>query len=214
MSSELIDEHEQGERVRQWLRDNGTAIIGGVGVGLTLIFGWQWWQRAQLERQLDAATQYEALANGAEQGADVAPIADTLIKDHGKTVYGALAALQQAGRAMSEGRIDPAADALGTALVLAKGTALEPVVGLRLARVELQQGKAEAALQRATALKDNAVAALAAEVRGDALVRLGRADDARAAYGEALTLSDVSAPTRRALESKLADLGGAPAGEA
>ena len=44
---ELLDEHEQGERVRAWLRENALGIIGGIALGLGLIYGWQWWQRQQ-----------------------------------------------------------------------------------------------------------------------------------------------------------------------
>lgn len=40
---DLLDEHEQGERVRTWLRDNAAGLIGGLALGLLLIWGWRWW---------------------------------------------------------------------------------------------------------------------------------------------------------------------------
>ena len=51
--------------------------------------------------------------------------------------------------------------------------------------------------------------ALAAELRGDALLSKGDAAAAREAYDAALTHLDASAPSRRIVEMKLADLGGA-----
>ena len=48
---DLLDEHEQSERVRGWLRQNGAGLIGGVASGLGLIGGWQWWQQHQAAQQ-------------------------------------------------------------------------------------------------------------------------------------------------------------------
>ena len=39
---DLLDEHEQSERVRSWLRKNGASIIGGVAIAIGAIAGWQW----------------------------------------------------------------------------------------------------------------------------------------------------------------------------
>ena len=47
---DLLDEHEQSEHVRTWLRDNGAGLIGGIALGLALIGGWQWWQKQQAQQ--------------------------------------------------------------------------------------------------------------------------------------------------------------------
>ena len=39
-----IDEYEQGERVRAWLKKNGSSLITGVALGLAALAGWQWWE--------------------------------------------------------------------------------------------------------------------------------------------------------------------------
>ena len=36
---DLLDEHEQSERVRTWLRQNGAGIFGGVVLALAVIGG-------------------------------------------------------------------------------------------------------------------------------------------------------------------------------
>lgn len=36
---DLLDEHEQSERVRNWLKNNGAGMIGGIALGLAVIFG-------------------------------------------------------------------------------------------------------------------------------------------------------------------------------
>ena len=42
MSDHLTDE-EQVEKVKAWLKENGTSIVAGVVIGLGGIFGWQFW---------------------------------------------------------------------------------------------------------------------------------------------------------------------------
>ena len=42
--SELYDTHEQGERVKSWLRENGSAIIMGLVLAFGLMFGFKQWQ--------------------------------------------------------------------------------------------------------------------------------------------------------------------------
>ena len=40
---DLLDEHEQGERVRTWLRKNALGILGGLALGIAAIYGWRAW---------------------------------------------------------------------------------------------------------------------------------------------------------------------------
>ena len=35
---ELLDEHEQGERVRQWIRQNAIGVVGGIAVAAVPAF--------------------------------------------------------------------------------------------------------------------------------------------------------------------------------
>ncbi|HET9189990.1 MAG TPA: tetratricopeptide repeat protein, partial [Rudaea sp.] len=59
MAFDVLDEHEQGELVQKWLRENALSILIGVGLGLVLIFGWQQWRSHRNAHRLDAATQYQ-----------------------------------------------------------------------------------------------------------------------------------------------------------
>lgn len=213
MALELMDEHEKGERVRAWLRQNGGAIVTGVALGLVLIFGWQWWQRSQVEHRVTAATQYQTLSDALERKENdtVFAIADALAKEYEDTPYAALAALQVADLKLAAGDEAEALNALErVANLAAKDPAMAALANLRRARVLLASGDAQAALALAEALPEKHYAGLAAELRGDALRALERIDDARAAYRDALTELDTGAPTRRIVEMKLSDLGGAP----
>src|SRR3546814_13151886 len=58
---DLLDEHEQSERVLAWLRSNGAGLIGGVILGLALIIGWQWWGSRQDSDDMQAGNDYQAV---------------------------------------------------------------------------------------------------------------------------------------------------------
>ena len=208
MSFELLDEHEQGEVVRKWLRENALSMAIGVVVGLLLIFGWQQWKSHRADRMVEDAVQYQALADAANahQDADVQKIAATLRKESPNGVYAVLAALQQAEIASSKGDLAAAAEALEWASAHADMSTMKELVALRLARVKLAEGDAEGTLGLLDGIKGEAFAGLAGEVRGDALVRLGRADAARDAYAGALAHLEPQAPGRALVQMKLDEL--------
>lgn len=213
MAIELMDEHEKGEHVRAWLRQNGGAIIGGVAIGLGLIFGYQWWEHSKIEHKLTAATNFQALADAVEAKDDATAnaLAKELSEKFGDTAYASLAALRVSGAKLQAGDMSTAASTLEDARKAAEEPALQALIDLRLARIEIGEGKAEAALKRLDGIEGDAYAGLVAEARGDALYALDRKDDARVAYEDALTALDTGAPNRNLVEMKLADLGTAPA---
>ena len=216
MAIELLDEHEQSERVRAWLHDNGTAIFGGIALGLALIFGWQWWQRTQAERNVTAAVQYQALVDAAARNdADtVQQMGEALSSEHSGSPYALLASLQRAEQALAAGDAAAAAAALTAARKENTDPASRGLLTLRLARTYMAQGDAGQAL---SLLEDDALgtyAGLADELRGDALLALGRRDEARSAYTDALEALDVGAPNRSLVEMKLGELGGSATSDA
>ena len=207
---EILDEHEQSERVRKWLHENGTAIIGGIALGLILIFGYQWWTRSKIEHRLTAATQYLSVDAAVEQkdrdGLD--RIAGELADKYADTPYAAMALMQVAKEQVAAGQRDEATATLQRAHDIAVDESLKGIIGLRLARLKLASGDADGAIAMAAGKEVAVFEALAAELRVDALLSKGDADGAREAYSAALTHLDASAPNRRIVEMKLADLGG------
>ena len=199
---ELLDEHEQGERVRAWLRANGVALIMGVVLGLAAIFGWKWWQQQQQADRVAAGAAYqEAVASiGTLDPAQARPIVAAL----DEPPYDVLAALHlaqaQAGAAQVEEAIATLRDAP------AEDPALARVVELRLARLLLDAGKADEALSLLAGADQPATL----ELRGDAAAALGQDDAARDAYLQALGGLDAASPQRQLIEIKLVAVGGTP----
>jgi predicted negative regulator of RcsB-dependent stress response len=209
MAFDVLDEHEQGELVQKWLRENALSILIGVGLGLVLIFGWQQWRAHRAAHRLDAATQFDVFsADMDKKDVDAAKaIASKLQGDYADTPYATLASLRIADNASMHGDQDAAHNALDNAYQHAGIDALKTLSGLYLARSEIAQKKPQDALDLLDKLPQLGYAALREELRGDALTALGRKDDARTAYTDALTNLDANAPNHAFVEMKLNDLG-------
>ena len=200
---DLLDEHEQGEKVRSWLRNNALGLVGGIGVGLALILGWQWWQQQQHKQSAEAGSRYEALVKNVEAGKldEAAKQMGALSGDKVPAVYVALAGLDLAKAQVNAGKND---DAIKTLRGIQADAGLKQVVDQRLARLLIDGGKAAEAATLLAGMDDG----ISLEIRGDAARAQGKQDQARDLYTQALAKVDVAAPQRQLLEIKLTDAGG------
>ena len=201
---DLLDEHEQGERVRTWLRENGAGVLGGVVLGLVLIAGWQWWQKQREQQRLQAGEQFQAVTDAVTAG-KLKP-AQELAARLPQGTYATLAALEVAKAQVDAGQRDAAIATLRGAHP--KDPALAAIVAPRLAQLLIDAGKPRDAL--ALLAKDSRDVSTQ-QARGDALFALGQTGEARAAYAQALAHADVGSPQRKVLELKLSQVGGVPA---
>lgn len=203
---DLLNEHEQSERVRSWIRSNAIGLIGGVGLGLGAIFGWQWWQAKRTQAQMGVNARYAQVIDAYEAGSLPADKGRDAIAAIGKgnPTLGTLAALQLAKAQAEAGKRD---DAIATLRNLRDVDAdLRPIVRQRLARLLLDASKPKEALPLLDDDRDPAML----EVRGDARFALGERALAQKDYLKALALVDVGAPEHRLLTLKLIEAGGTP----
>ncbi|KAF1699734.1 YfgM family protein [Pseudoxanthomonas suwonensis] len=194
---DLLDEHEQGERVRAWLRRNLPGIIAGLALGVGAIYGMQKWQEHRHGRQQAAHAAYATAIARLEAGAEDPGAA--LSGQEG--VYATLGALHVAKAQVEAGKPE---DAIATLRGIKADPALEPVVQQRLAQLLVATGKAQEAIDLLDGQSDTA----ALELRGDAFMATGKQEQARAEYDRALAALDVQAPARRRVELKLQEAGG------
>jgi predicted negative regulator of RcsB-dependent stress response len=203
---DLLNEHEQSERVRGWIRSNAIGIVGGVALGLGAIFGWQWWQGKQTQAQMGVNARYAQVVKAYEAGtvpADKGRDAITSLAK-GNPTLGTLAALQLAKAQAESGKRD---DAIATLRNLRDLDAdLRPIVRQRLARLLIDAGKAKEALPLLDDDKDPSML----DVRGDARFALGERAQAQKDYLKALALVDVGDPQHRLITLKLIEAGGTP----
>jgi predicted negative regulator of RcsB-dependent stress response len=204
-----FEEQERIAELKAWWEDNRWFVLGAVValiVGLAGYRGWHYWSARQAE---DAAAMYAPVAEAAT-GKDVKRISDAamaLRNKHPGSFYASQAALVAAKAAYDAANYDEARSQLQW--VLDKGVEEHRgVARLRLAAVLLEQKKFDDALRVLDGNKDDAFAALVADLRGDIMLAQGRHDEARAAYKLAMEKADPRNPVRNIAETKLNALGG------
>ena len=199
---ELLDEHEQGERVRSWLRQNSLGLVGGLALGLALIWGGRWWmEQAHQKRVAEGEAYRAALASIGANELDKAATQAAALK---QGPYAALVAMDLAKAQLDAGKRDEAIATLRA--VNSNDAGITLVARQRLARLLIDAGKGEEALSLLAGSDD----ATSIEIRGDAHFALDKREDARKDYVDALRKLDVAAPQRQLLEFKLTQAGGTP----
>jgi len=185
---EDLSEKEQLDALRAWWAENGSYVMGGIAVGIVVIFGWNSWQQGIAEEEIAASTLFEDVMEAAGRGLvdSAGPPAETLFADYPTTPYAAQARLAMARLYMDRGRDQDAADVLRPLAESGGDDELSLVARLRLARILLYQEKPEQAVTLASGQTDTAFAARFSDVLGDAYAALGQYSEAEAAYIAAL----------------------------
>ena len=214
---EVYDAHEQGEIVKKWLAENGSAIVMGLVIAFGGLFGFKQWQGWQENSRQRAAVEFEVMSDLLTAGQLDAAVANfqNLKDDYTQSPYTSMAALQFARARIESNQADLAVGLYEYVIENGYPKALKVIARERLARVLLDQGDADAAL----ALIDGAEEITGfesryAEVRGDIHFDQGRIDEARIAYLEALTLLEPGGGDRAYLVLKLESIGAEVPGQA
>lgn len=208
--SELYDTHEQDERVKSWLRENGSAIVMGLVLAFGLMFGFKQWQAWEVSKRQQASAEYQTLTSYLEQGnLDAAvPNYEVLKDQYAKSAYTSMAALMMAKARLDSGQTDLAASALSYAMKHAQPEPVRIIARERLARVKLSQGDTDAAMKLLDDVKSEAgFEAQFAEIRGDIYVAKGETDQAIKSYQSALAHMEEGVGNRVLLDMKLEALG-------
>jgi predicted negative regulator of RcsB-dependent stress response len=202
------EDEEQVERLRKWWQENWKAIVGGLVIGLSAIFGWEAWQRSGAESSSAASYRFDQLVAELDRGQpeSASALRDELVSDYRRTPYATLATLRMARSYVEAGDLDRAATELEWARDNARDDGLKALALVRLARVRWAAGDAETALALLDGRDPGPHRALYEELRGDVLLSEGRRAEAREAYERALTAVSPTAANRELIERKLEDL--------
>jgi len=209
--SELLSTQEQGERVKSWLMENGSAIIMGLVLAFALMFGFKQWQAWQVSKRQQASAEYQVMLSFIEANSmDAAvPNYEVLKSEYPKSAYTSMASMMMAKARLQAGQVDLAASELGHAMENAQPEPMKIIARERLARLRLGQGEADVALELlAGSPSEEGFEAQFAEIRGDAYLAKGETVQAIESYGLALELLEESVGNRELLVIKLEALGG------
>jgi predicted negative regulator of RcsB-dependent stress response len=209
MAEDYLTDDEQLEAVKRWTAENGVWIVGGVVIGAALLFGWRYYQGHQNERALKAAEQFGQMSAALDKNdPNVARrIAEGLVRDYSSTPYADQAELTLARLFVDEHQLANAIVPLTHVMTSSNDAELKNIARLRLARVLIDQGKADEAIATLAEAAPGAFAARYHEVRGDALYAKKDFAGAVKEYKAALGASDPRGVDSALLELKINDLG-------
>lgn len=203
-----ISEDQQVEELKKWWNQNGKSVLMAVAIGLTAFAGGRYYLDNQAAKAEQASALYDAAIDAVEQenfGAAVEK-GSALIGQFSGTPYSSLAALALAKVKYEQNELGAAQAFLQGVVDKADDLALVHIARQRLARVMWEQGNTQQAFDLIKDINDPEFATSYAELRGDLLVALGRADEARQAYQSALA-DPKFAGDKATLEMKLHGLG-------
>ncbi|MEQ4690350.1 YfgM family protein [Providencia manganoxydans] len=180
------NENDQVDAIKRFFANNGVALVVGLVLGVGAVFGWNYWQSHKTNVLQESAQKFENIStqlhSGSAQGIEAAQKFAAETND----VYSAMIGLELAQVAVDKGDLAMAEKSLANALEKAKTEDMADLINLRLARVQLALGNADAALASIGNIKAKSWQAAAQDVRGDALLQKGDIAGAKAAYTQGL----------------------------
>jgi predicted negative regulator of RcsB-dependent stress response len=211
---EDLTDNEQEEQLRRWWGENWLWIVGGIALGLALLWGWQYWQRTKAAGAQQEETAYVAvLASLSRNQLDQAAVQGKELRDkHPTSPYADQADLALARAAVESRNLDDAARRLRAVADGSKDAELRTMARTRLARVLIEQGKFDESVALLDVAGAGSYAALYHDLRGDAFAGKGDAAAARREYDAALGAAQGDIEIDRAyVELKRDGLTAAPA---
>lgn len=181
-------EQEELDRLKDWWKSYGGALIAGVVIGVLVLVGTKYWSQFKEEALQEASGIYHQMLQDIRAG-KLQPGRDAgrkLVDDYRRTPYAGMAALMLAKLSYDAGDAAAAREHLRWATNNAADDATVHAARLRLARLMAAAGENAPALALLDVPGTDGFDVEYAELRGDLLTALGRTDDARRAYTEAL----------------------------
>lgn len=202
-------DQEQIEEIKKWWKDNGTSVLTGVILGLTLLFGWQGWHQYQASEAEHASNTYEQAIAALEHKdkEKVTGATDELLSKYSRSPYAALLALHLAKADVEENKLESAQLRLQWVMDNAKLPEFAHVARLRSARIAIAQQQFDKASKLLSYSDQGTFKGEYAELRGDVAMLQGNKDAARTAYTDALASKDISSSVQSLLRLKLDELG-------
>jgi len=204
---DYLSDKEQVERLRQWWRENGWFLIGGVALGALAIYGYRQYFEYRDGKSEAAAALYATVKKEVEDGdsEEAAMRFAAMRTEYPDHAYTHQAALLLAGTEIVTAP-DDAAEKLRFTMEHSDDPELAMVARLRLARVLAYRDRQQEALALLNVTEPGQFAGRIAEIKGDIHVALGETDAARTAYLEAQVAPGAELLDRSLLQMKLLDL--------
>ena len=188
---EIYDtEEEQLDAIKAWWKENGQATVIGLGLGIAVILGWNYWQSYKKDQVTQASGLYSQLLKAAEADnkVSVEKLSEQITTQFKDTAYAPYSRLMVA---KVKAQQDDFADAkvLLEKIAAVSDKELSNIAKIRLVRLMLANKEYEQGLKLINDIDPATSASFSGhydELVGDLYVALNRLDQARTSYQNAL----------------------------
>ncbi len=203
-----LEEQEQVDELKALWKKYGTYITRAV-IAFFVLYGlFQGWGYYQNKQSLNASEAYQSIVILDEKNTkEIMQKAQSLIDNYTGTPYAGRAAILFAKASYAEGLKDKAKEKLAWASNHAKESATESIALIQLGQVLLEEKKYEEALKNANAVDNEGYFGLSNDLKGDVLSAMGKKEEAKKAYLEALKRFGPKDPYAKFTQEKLETLG-------
>lgn len=208
-----LQEQEQLEAIKSFWKQYGNLITWTLVLALGGVGAWNGWNWHQRDQGIKASAMYDELERSV-QAADLersARIFADLQARYPGTAWTAQGGLMLARLQTEKGQADAATTVLRWLGEKTSDEGLRALAALRLAGLELDAKRWDAALKAVETVNAKGFEALAADRRGDILMAQGKVQQASDAFLAAWKAFPDTVEYRRVVEAKLNSLGVAPA---
>jgi predicted negative regulator of RcsB-dependent stress response len=203
-----LEEQEQVDELKALWKKYGTYISRGV-IAFFVLYGlFQGWGYYQTNQSLGASELYQSIAVLDEKNTkDILEKSQKIIDDYSETPYAGRAAILSAKASYRDGNKDKAKEKLAWASSHAKESATESIALIQLGQILVEEKKYEDALKKANDVDNEGYLGLSNDLKGDILIAMGKKEEAKKAYQEALKRFGPKDPYAKFTQEKLESLG-------
>ena len=202
-------EEQQIDAIKKWWQENYKMVIVAFVLGIGSIIGIQTWKQQKLINAETASIEYDRITqlSGEQQGgALIKSRVESMMNDFSDSPYSSLAVLLEAKKLVDSGELAAAEEKLRWVVAESNDNSLRHVARLHLATVLSAQGKHEEAIELLEVEQDKFSPSYL-ELKGDILVSMGRREEAKAVYDQALQAYATIGARAQLLQLKRNDLG-------
>ena len=203
-----LEEQEQVDELKALWKKYDTYITRGV-IAFFVLYGlFQGWGYYQTKQSQGASELYQSIVILDEKNTkDILEKSQKLMDDYSGTPYAGRAAILFAKASYLEGNNDKAKEKLAWATSHAKESATESIALIQLGQILVEEKKYEDALKRASEVDNEGYLGLSNDLKGDILNAMGKKEEAKKAYQEALKRFGPKDPYAKFTQEKLESLG-------
>lgn len=204
----MATDEEQVEKLKQWWKENGKAVVAGIVIGVGGLIGYRYWVDYQETHAQQASTHFihmvSAIESGNNEVADKQ--ANSLLNGYGTTEYAIMAHFALAKNLVEADDYEKAEHHLQQIIGRAGDSPLTYIARKRLATVQMQLATFDQALKTLSIEFPAQFDASVEELKGDLYASQGNKTEAANAYRKAQQ-SQPEPVNTEFLQQKLDDLG-------